>query len=166
VSGLVEYLFNEMLSTRGGQSYGDKLSAFNEYIRDKDSNDPGCFGGNAICVFPGAIGLVGGLAESGLVTVGRWMSTAEYSLMTQTGRMVESNLGGVTSVSFPASAAAYANAVSGSVYAEFKVASDTLRAVGSNGWAKIYGPSSIFGPRLGISEMPRVVDPVIRGTKP
>jgi hypothetical protein len=99
-----------------------------------------------------------------LVTVGRWMSSAEFKLMTTNMRLVESKLLGVTSVSFPASASSYGAAASGSVYVEFKIAADALRASGS-GWAKIWGPNSIFGLRLGIKEMPRIYDPAIKAIK-
>jgi len=101
-----------------------------------------------------------------LVTVGRWMSKGEFALMSDSGRVVESNLLGVTSVAFPASPTAYAGAAAGSVYAEFKISVDSLRSIGSDGWAKIYGPSSMFAQKLGITEMPKAIEPVIKATKP
>jgi hypothetical protein len=86
--------------------------------------------------------------------------------MTNSGRVVETTPNGVKSVAFPASATAYAEAAAGSVYVEFKVAVDSLRAIGSNGWVKIYGPNSIFAQKLGITEMPKAIEPVIKATKP
>jgi RHS repeat-associated protein len=91
-----------------------------------------------------------------LVTVGRWMSQDEYNLMVSSGRVVESNLVGVTSVVFPANPGGYSAAAAGSVYVEFQIAKNALNAVSSTGWAKIFGPSSIFGEALGITEMPAV----------
>ena len=103
-------------------------------------------------------------AATELVTVGRWMSPTEYGLMSGSGRLVESQLT-VTNLALPANSAAYANAVSGSVYAEFQIAKDSLNAVG-NGWAKVFGPSSIFAEKLGITEMPAIFNPAIKAVKP
>jgi hypothetical protein len=72
----------------------------------------------------------------------------------------------IYSITLPStSSTAYTNAAAGSVYAEFKIAADSLRAVG-NGWGKIYGSNSICMPKFRITQMPRVVDPVIKATKP
>lgn len=60
---------------------------------------------------------------------------------------------------------AYTNAATGSVYVGFQIAADALRAAG-NGWGKIYGPNSIFAQKLGITEMPRAIELVIKATKP
>jgi hypothetical protein len=105
-----------------------------------------------------------GAAGAELVTVGRWMSTTELGLMSNSGRLVESQLT-VTNLALPASSSAYANAVSGSVYVEFQIARDALHAVGA-GWAKVFGPSSIFAQKLGITEMPAIVNPVVKAIKP
>jgi RHS repeat-associated protein len=99
------------------------------------------------------------------ITVGRWMSTAEYEEMLATGRVVESNLGGVTSVSFPASSTSYANAPAGSVYVEFQISKTALGAVSETGWGKIFGPNSIFGKQLGISEMPEATNITLKTPK-
>jgi RHS repeat-associated protein len=88
------------------------------------------------------------------VRVGRWMSPEEFTLMSDTGVVQESRLGGVTNVTYPANASAYLNARVGSLFAEFNVPSSAVRAR-SGIWAKIYGPHSIFGPKLGIEEMPK-----------
>lgn len=106
-----------------------------------------------------------GTGAKDLVTVGRWMSVAEHAEMVNTGRMVESSLNGVSSISVPASAVAYANAAAGSVYAEFKIAADAIRAA-AGGWGKVWGPNSIFGAKLGITEMPAASNIVIKATKP
>ncbi len=82
------------------------------------------------------------------------MSEAEHAAMTNTGRVVESNLKGITSVSSPPNPTARVPKGNGSpVFTEFDIPSSALRA--SDGvWGKIYGPNSLFGPKLGITEMP------------
>jgi RHS repeat-associated protein len=98
--------------------------------------------------------LSAGAGAEELVTVGRWMSSDEYNLMVTTGRVVESRLWGVTNVIFPANPGGYSAAAQGSVYVEFQVAKSALGAVSPTGVAKIFGPSSLFGKQLGITEMP------------
>jgi hypothetical protein len=87
----------------------------------------------------------------GVTRVGRWMSQAENDAMVAAGRMQEStSLRGVTSVTSPPNAATWARQTEGTIFTEFNVPSEVLRGGGS----KIYGPNSIFGPKLGITEMP------------
>jgi len=94
------------------------------------------------------------LAANSTTRVGRWMSEAEHGAMMDTGRVVESRLNGVTSVSSPPNPAAWVPKGNGSpVFAEFDIPSSALRA-SDGSWGKIWGPNSIFGPKLGITEMP------------
>ena len=88
--------------------------------------------------------------------VGRWMSPQELELMQAEGRVQESFSEGVTSVTVPPNPTAWnaAGAGGGSVFAEFDVPSGSVMNISPNGWGKIYGPNSIFGPKLGITEMP------------
>lgn len=100
----------------------------------------------------------------GAVRVGRWMSEAELAAMQKTGRVVESQLNGVTSVTSPPNAQAWMRQTDGTHFVEFNVAKDALRATdGVTG--KIFGPNSIFGPKLGIKEMPVATNIVVTGTK-
>jgi hypothetical protein len=93
-------------------------------------------------------------AANNTTRVGRWMSEVEYSSMTGSGRVVESRLEGVTSVSSPPNPAAWVPKGNGSpVFVEFDIPSSALRA--SDGvWGKIWGPNSMWGPKIGITEMP------------
>jgi hypothetical protein len=75
-----------------------------------------------------------------LVTVGRWMSKAEYATMLKTGRMVEGG-GGLTFVSKGGSTA-FSAAAEGSVYIEFQVASRSLLQGGRSNWFKAIGPGA------------------------
>jgi hypothetical protein len=86
--------------------------------------------------------------------VGRWMSPQELELMQAEGRVQESTLNGVTSVSVPPNPTAWNAAGEGSVFAEFDVPSGSVMNISPNGWGKIYGPNSIFVPKLGIKVMP------------
>jgi RHS repeat-associated protein len=92
-------------------------------------------------------------ASEEIVRVGRWMSDVERDAMTATGRVQESSLGGVTSVSMPPDPAAWIRQTTAANYVEFDVSASAVRPLGSAN-AKIYGPNSIFGPALGITEMP------------
>jgi len=77
-----------------------------------------------------------------LVRVGRWMSPQEYDLMTATGFVQESR-SGTTHVASPADQAAFqAQAAVGSVYVEFDVPRDSVKAT-QPGWAKILGPNTL-----------------------
>jgi hypothetical protein len=73
--------------------------------------------------------------------------------MTASGRVQESFNNGVTSVTKPPNPDLYRAARSSDTFVQFDVPSSSLNGVGT-GTAKIYGPNSIFGPRLGITEMP------------
>jgi hypothetical protein len=93
-------------------------------------------------------------AAKNTTRVGRWMSEAEHTAMMDTGRVVESQLKGVTSVSSPPNPTAWVSKSNASpAFVEFDIPSPALQA--SDGvWGKIYGPNSMFGPKLGITEMP------------
>lgn len=92
------------------------------------------------------------------VTVGRWMSPAELAQMQASGQVVESNLSGVTSVTYPPNPGAYTNAPPGDVYVQFDVPSGSVYP-GGEGWGKIYGPSSVpYGEYYGITEMPPAIN--------
>jgi hypothetical protein len=89
--------------------------------------------------------------EGDFTRVGRWMSQAEHDAMVAARRVQEStSLRGVTSVTSPPNAATWARQTEGTIFTEFDVPSSVLRGGGS----KIYGPNSIFGPKLNITEMP------------
>ena len=89
--------------------------------------------------------------------VGRWMGQAEHEAMLTTGRVQESSLQGVTSVTAPPNAGAWVQQTTGSRFVEFDVPKSAVRAQdGVTG--KIYGPNSIFGPKLGITRMPRATN--------
>jgi RHS repeat-associated protein len=75
-----------------------------------------------------------------VVTVGRWMSKAEYATMLKTGRMVE-GAGGQTFVARGGSTA-FSAAAEGSVYIEFQVASRSLLQGGRSNWLKAIGPGA------------------------
>jgi len=110
-----------------------------------------------------AAGIAGGAAK-GTVRVGRWMSEAELTAMQQSGRVVESRLNGVTSVTSPPNAMKWLTQTEGTHFVEFSIPKDALRATdGVTG--KIFGPNSIFGPKLGITEMPAATDIVHTATK-
>nr|WP_277789434.1 hypothetical protein [Dyella jiangningensis] len=81
------------------------------------------------------------------------MSDTELGEMQDTGMVVESSLNGVTSVTSPHDAMAWMAQTEGRNFVEFDVPQSAIRA--SDGvTGKIYGPNSIFAPRLGITEMP------------
>jgi RHS repeat-associated protein len=108
---------------------------------------------------PGTIagGLFGRTSAVEMVTVGRWMSDSEMSAMINSGRVQESTLNGVTSVSSPPNPGAWVRQTTAPNYVQFNVPASAVRPTGSAN-AKIYGPNSIFGPRLGITEMPRATN--------
>jgi len=87
-----------------------------------------------------------------VVRVGRWMSVEEHEAMIASGRVQESTLNGVTSVSVPPDPAAWAKQTTAPRYVEFNVSAAAVKGAGNN--SKIYGPTSLFGPHLGITEMP------------
>jgi hypothetical protein len=79
-------------------------------------------------------------ASAGMTTVGRWMSQAEYEIMSNTGRMVE-GAGGQTFVA-TGGPGAFSAAAKGSVYAEFQVSTNSLLQGGQANWFKVLGPSA------------------------
>jgi RHS repeat-associated protein len=79
-------------------------------------------------------------ASSELVTVGRWMSKAEYEIMAKTGQMVE-GAGGQTFVA-TGGPTAFNGAAAGSVYAEFQVAANSILQGGQANWFKALGPTA------------------------
>jgi hypothetical protein len=78
----------------------------------------------------------------------RWMGEAEHEAMLTSGIVQESTLGGVTSVT--RDPMQWIRQTEGGRFVEFDVPTSALRASGT----KIYGPNSIFGKPLGITEMP------------
>jgi hypothetical protein len=96
------------------------------------------------------------------VTVGRWMSPDELAQMQSAGRMVESNLNGVTSVTYPPNPDAWAPPPGeGRIFVTFDVPASSVRFFSPNGWAKILGPNSIFADHYNITEMPEATNIVI-----
>ncbi|MFI2367700.1 polymorphic toxin-type HINT domain-containing protein [Streptomyces sp. NPDC018833] len=79
----------------------------------------------------------------GMVTVGRWMSSAEHQAMMDTG-MVQRGGGGFTYVVYPASRDAYISARPGSVYVEFDVPKSSLIPGGRPGDFKMSDSDTIF----------------------
>jgi RHS repeat-associated protein len=95
-----------------------------------------------------ALTLGQGTAASGLtkgtVTVGRWMSEVEHTLMVNSGKVVESRTL-TTHVANPANAETFMKqAAPGSRYVEFGVPSNSLKMAGQ-GVAKVIGPNSLEG---------------------
>jgi len=80
------------------------------------------------------------VAKTGMTTVGRWMSKAEYEMMAKTGQMIE-GAGGQTFVATGGSGAFNA-AAKGSVYAEFQVSASSLLQGGQANWFKVIGPNA------------------------
>jgi RHS repeat-associated protein len=112
----------------------------------------------------GAADTAGAAATEGTVTVGRFMSPNELSAMQETGLVQESFNNGVTSVTLPPNPGGYLAAPSGDVFVQFDVPESAIGAgPGSTGVAKIYGPNSIFGPRLGITQMPPAFNITVPG---
>ena len=124
----------------------------------------GQFIGQAVTVV-GLFGVIGRTGGGGVDTtrVGRWMSAAEHDAMTASGKMVESTLNGVSSVSSPPNPGAWSKQAAGTRYVEFDVPTSAVRGTGAN--SKIYGPNSIFGPKLGIKEMPPATNIKVTASK-
>jgi RHS repeat-associated protein len=126
--------------------------------------------GSGFVALGGGIAFAGSkiVSGSGLIRVGRWMSYEEYNAMVSQGVVQESRLGGVTSVTVPPNPGAYRDAVPKSVFVEFDVPANSVRTIGGQGWGKIYGPNSLFGPRLGITQMPPAtgIVPIVSKVKP
>lgn len=91
-------------------------------------------------------------SRQGVTRVGRWMSPAEHDAMVASGKVQESWLKGVTSVSNPPDPSKWVRQTSGTRYVEFDVPTSAVRGAGDN--SKIYGPSSLFGPKTGVTTMP------------
>ncbi|MGD9560793.1 MAG: RHS repeat domain-containing protein [Pyrinomonadaceae bacterium] len=105
------------------------------------------FGTAAGTIFGGSssLSVVPETTTTNTVTVGRWMSQAEFNAMQETG-MVQHGAGGTTYVAFPANPNSYFGpARPGSVYAEFGVPRSSLQPAGRPDWAQIPGPNSLFG---------------------
>jgi hypothetical protein len=76
------------------------------------------------------------------------MSDTEFKIMSDTGKVVE-GAGGRTYVVRPANPEAFTGAPTGSLYAEFRVPTDTLRNASKPEWAVIPGPNvttRLYGP--------------------
>ena len=96
------------------------------------------------------------------------MSRAEYDAMAVTGRVQPRLSTGqhIAHVTLPPNPAAYRAAPVGSVFVEFDVDDTQMTAGGTEGWAILYGPNSVFGiiaTRRGkpLADMPAATDPVI-----
>ena len=76
--------------------------------------------------------------------VGRWMSTQEFSTMSNTEKVVE-GAGGRTYVVNPPNPAAYNGASPGSVYVEFNVPKNSLFPASKPEWSVIPGPNVSTG---------------------
>lgn len=100
---------------------------------------------------------VGNASRASTVSVGRWMSDTEMNAMMRTGRVQESTLNGVTSVSSPPNPSAWVRQTTAPNYVRFDVKASAVRPAGSTN-AKIYGPNSIFGSKLQITEMPKATN--------
>jgi hypothetical protein len=73
------------------------------------------------------------------------MGEGEFSAMTKTG-MVQESFTGTTHVAFPANPSTFmSQAKSGALYVEFGVPRSSVIETGTNGFAKIIGPSSLEG---------------------
>ena len=87
---------------------------------------------------------VGVAAAKETVTVGRWMSAAEHSLMINSGKVVESRTF-TTHVASPANVETFMKqAAVGSRYIEFGVPIESIKTT-SQGVAKVIGPNSLEG---------------------
>jgi len=102
-------------------------------------------------------GFIEGYSAEGTTAVGRWMFPSELRAMQQTG-LVQEGTNGVTHITVPPNPAAWTPASPGRVFAQFDVPSGCIRCLGPNGWAQIYGPSSIFADYYGIMEMPQATN--------
>lgn len=81
-----------------------------------------------------------GSSSRGITTVGRWMSSKEYSILSKTGKMIE-GAGGQTGVSI-GGPESFKAATKGSVYAEFQVSTNSLIPGGKEGWYNVIGPNA------------------------
>jgi hypothetical protein len=126
------YLFNQM-SSNGFPNF-DPIEYLKDYAREAFD----------FILMASPAGVAERLAAKEAVTVGRWMSEAEYSLMVNTGKVQES-LSGTTHVANPAAVEAFMKqAAPGSRYVEFSVPVDSLKMT-NQGWAKVVGPNSLEG---------------------
>lgn len=104
--------------------------------------------------------------------VGRWMSTEEYQAMKSSGKVQMSPNGNTTSIANPADPSAFGNqAKPGTIYVEFDVPTNSIRAGGNANWGQIPGPGSLwdrFNQSKGlppITEMPNATNIQIMGGK-
>jgi len=162
ITGAFGYLYNNLAGRQIGGAIGSVAAAFLGF-------ETGPFD-VALAIgahyVGGAVGdwLTGPDAAEGAdvatTTVGRYMSQTELDAMTTSGRVQESFNNGVTSVTVPPNPGLYRAAPTSDIFTQFDVPTSSLNGVGT-GTAKIYGPNSIFGPRLGITEMPPATNIVI-----
>lgn len=79
--------------------------------------------------------------------------------MQDTGRVVESRLNGVTSVTSPPNPTAWTPPPGGNnIFVTFDVPSSSVRFQSPNGWAKILGPNSFASKYYNIVEMPEAFE--------
>ncbi len=123
-------------------------------------------GGVVVKVGGKALGVVAGstTGKATVITVGRWMSKAEYAVMVKTGRMVE-GAGGQTFVSTGGSGAFNA-AAKGSVYAEFQVSTNNLLQGGQSNWFKAIGPTANISMKSALQKQGGQVLPSITNLTP
>lgn len=151
VDGITDYVVDVKTGYTSGPAADDRADSQKLHptpgIREKHGSVPtdlqayfwlttGLFG-RAAAILDGA-GAIS--AKTGMTTVGRWMSKAEYEIIAKTGQMVE-GAGGQTFVATGGSGAFNA-AAKGSVYAEFEVATGSLLQGGQANWFKVLGPNS------------------------
>jgi RHS repeat-associated protein len=137
----------------GLRGLGDSATAL--YNGEATYEQAYAVGGAAAGIASAAYGLGAALSAERagaeeLSRVGRWMSEAEHEAMVTSGRVEESTLNGVTSVTHPPDPMQWIRQTDGGRFVEFDVPTSALRANGT----KIYGPNSVFGKGLGITEMP------------
>jgi RHS repeat-associated protein len=102
--------------------------------------------------------------NTGMTTVGRWMSKTEYEIMANTGRMVE-GAGGQTFVA-TGGPNAFTAAAKGSVYAEFEVPTSSLLQGGQSNWFKIIGPNAGKAMKAALKKQGGEVLPQIQNLSP
>ena len=110
-------------------------------------------------------------AGSNTISVGRWMSEAEYNKMLDTGKVQMSPNGNTAYVANPANADAFKAAPPSSIYVESDVPKSSVYPAGNSNWGQISGPGSLmdrFNQTKGlppIGGMPNATNVQIKGGK-